>query len=302
MVNQLHSRCNVHMLSVDLIVSKINGLRDEQLYPVLIQLVEKMDVMWKNMGKQHGNQSQLLQALRAITISQSAKETNDQTYYKSKQLYVHLKRWCSELEKLILLQKEYIGSLNNWVKLNVKPIDTNLSDLVPSPSPKNPQNPEILSFLGTWEDQLEKLPQERVQTAITAFAAEIDSMIHDQSNVLLMEESCIKTRIEISKTTEKFCARPIARRSRKDERAFWKKEIEVIAEQKKVMEALYRRLEKEEEEYRRHCALMNDKSLKNLNTDLPEIVVAMSEFTHACSDLPEIVAAVQCFNKFFFFF
>ena len=38
MVSDLHTRCIVQMQSIDSTVSEINRLRDEQLYPKLVQL------------------------------------------------------------------------------------------------------------------------------------------------------------------------------------------------------------------------------------------------------------------------
>lgn len=40
-VSHLHTRCIVQMHSIDSTVSEINRLRDEQLYPKLVQLVKE---------------------------------------------------------------------------------------------------------------------------------------------------------------------------------------------------------------------------------------------------------------------
>nr|KAJ0226342.1 hypothetical protein LSAT_V11C100014590 [Lactuca sativa] len=271
-VSHLHTRCIVQMHSIDSTVSEINRLRDEQLYPKLVQLVKEMGTMWERMGKQHENQWKMVQEL--IKISQSRNETSEDNHSNTKQLHVHVKMWCSGFQKLILHQKEYVKSLNNWLELNLMSIDNNLRDK--ASSQQKPQNPKIQSLLRTWQDQLEKLQEEGVKTAINTFAAAISTIIHYQSDEMQMKERCEETRREITRKSRKFeewCDKQIAKRTPTDV----VDDIEVIAEHQIVMEALKRRLEEEEEAYRRQCIKVKDKSLMNKKTGLSLVFAGTSE-------------------------
>ncbi|KAI3512620.1 hypothetical protein L1887_19937 [Cichorium endivia] len=287
MVSHLHTRCIVQMQSIDSTVSEINRLRDEQLYPKLVRLVEEMGVIWKNSRKQHENQLKMVQALRAIKISLLPNETNEHNFSNTKRLHFHVKMWCSEFQKLTLHQNEYIKSLNNWLKLSLISIDNNFKDEVSSP--RNSQNPKILSLLRTWEDQLEKLPEVCAKNAINTFADAIDTIVHYQSDEMQMKEKCEETRREITRKSRKFeewCDKYMAKRTPTDEKDLdVEDDIEVIAEHQIAVEALKRRLEEEEEAYRRQCGQVKDKSLMTLNTGMPEIVAAKLEFSLACSHL-----------------
>ncbi|KAL7600148.1 protein ROLLING AND ERECT LEAF 2 [Lactuca sativa] len=281
-VSHLHTRYIVDMQSMDSTVSEINRLRDEQLYPKLVQLVNGMAEMWENMKLQHDYQSKIVQALRSLDISHSPKETTELHYKNTSQLHDHVQMWHSQFEKLMSHQKEYVKALNNWLKLNLIPIDNNLREKVSSP--QRPQTPPIQSLLRTWNDFLEKLPEEGARTAIHNFAAVMDTIFQYQTDEMKMKERCEETRRELTRKTRKFedwYNRYIQKRSSED----MEHDKEVIAEQQITVELLKKRLEEEEEGYQRQCIQVRDKSLMNLKTGLPEVFRAMSEFSWACSHM-----------------
>ncbi|KAD6794600.1 hypothetical protein E3N88_05496 [Mikania micrantha] len=285
-VSHLHTRYIVDMQSMDSTVSEINRLRDEQLYPKLVQLVHGMEIMWENMKNQHDKQSQIVQALRSLDISHSPKQTSDHHYNNTRQLHVHVQMWHSQFEKLMAHQKEYIKSLNNWLKLNLIPIDNNLREKVSSP--QRPQNPPIQILLRTWNEFLEKLPEEGARTAIHNFAAVMDTIFQYQTDEMKMKERCEETRRELTRKARKFedwYNKYIHRRT-DDE---MENDKEVIAEQQITVELLKKRLEEEEEAYQRQCIQVRDKSLMNLKTGLPENSFASAQQcpTHFDSTQPE---------------
>lgn len=281
-VSHLHTRYIVDMQSMDSTVSEINRLRDEQLYPKLTQLVDGMANMWESMKLQHDHQSKIVQALRSLDITHSPKETTELHYKNTSQLHDHVQMWHSQFEKLMSHQKEYVKALNNWLKLNLIPIDNNLREKVSSP--QRPENPPIRSLLRTWHDFLEKLPEEGARTAIHNFAAVMDTIFQYQTDEMKMKERCEETRRELTRKTRKFedwYNRYIQKRSSED----MDNDKEVIAEQQITVELLKKRLEEEEEGYQRQCIQVRDKSLMNLKTGLPEVFRAMSEFSRACSHM-----------------
>lgn len=281
-VSHLHTRYIVDMQSMDSTVSEINRLRDEQLYPKLVQLVQGMAIMWENMKFQHNHQSKIVQALRSLDISHSPKETTELHFKNTSQLHDHVQMWHSQFEKLMSHQKEYVRALNDWLKLNLIPIDNNLREKVSSP--QRPQTPPIQSLLRTWHDYLEKLPEEGARTAIHNFAAVMDTIFQYQTEEMKMKERCEETRKELTRKTRKFedwYNRYMQKRTSDD----MENDKEVIAEQQITVELLKKRLEEEEEGYQRQCIQVRDKSLMNLKTGLPEVFRAMSEFSRACSHM-----------------
>ena len=228
-----------------------------------------MRIMWENMQKQHEHQIMIIHALQN---SQLPNETSDHAL-NTQELHHHVKIWCTEFQKLIQHQKNYIKSLDNWLKHNlIITINHNLK----------PRYPKIESLLGAWLDELDKLPKEDTITAMEKFAEDIHTIAQLQSNKTKMKEKCDETRKELSKVSQKFekwCSKDIAKKLS----SYEIDDIEVIEEQKIVVEALKLRLVVEEETYEKLCVEMKDTMVVNLTTRLPEVLKAVSEFASACS-------------------
>ncbi|KAL5576420.1 hypothetical protein UlMin_018119 [Ulmus minor] len=283
-VSHLHTRYIVDMQSMDSTVSEINRLRDEQLYPKLAQLVEGMATMWETMGIHHESQSKLVQALRSLDISQSPKETSEHHHDRTYQLFIVVQEWNSQFKKLISKQKEYIRFLNNWLKLNLVPIESSLKEKVSSPP--RPQTPPIQRLLLVWQDHLEKLPDEHARTAIENFAAVIETILHQQDEEIKLREKCDDTRRELSRKARqfddwynKYMNRKIPDGVEPDSATG----DEAIAERQFMVESVKKRLEDEEEAYQRQCLQVREKSLASLKSRLPELFRALSDFAVACS-------------------
>ncbi|KAH1120747.1 hypothetical protein J1N35_003907 [Gossypium stocksii] len=113
-VSHLHTRYIVDMQSMDSTVSEINQLRDEQLYPKLVDLVENLDdvgcnvtickmvIMWETMGEEHDNQCRIAAILRDhLDLSQSPKETSEHHHQRTFQLLAVVQDWHMLFCKLI---------------------------------------------------------------------------------------------------------------------------------------------------------------------------------------------------------
>ncbi|XP_060205658.1 protein ROLLING AND ERECT LEAF 2 isoform X2 [Lycium barbarum] len=286
-VSHLHTRYIVDMQSMDSTVSEINRLRDEQLYPKLVALVEGMAIMWESMRGYHVSQSMIVQALRYLDISQSPKETTDHHHERTLQLYVVVQEWHSQFDKLVTYQKLYIKALNNWLKLNLIPIDTNLKEKVSSP--QRPQTPPILALIHAWHDYLEKLPDELARTAIDNFSAVIHTIFEYQKEEIKLKNRCEETRRELNKKTrqyEDWYHKHMQRKMPSDEMdPEGTQDDSLVVDRQLQLEALRKRLEDEEDTYQRQCRQVRDKSLTSLRSRLPELFVAMSEFSLACADM-----------------
>ncbi|KAK6795835.1 hypothetical protein RDI58_009290 [Solanum bulbocastanum] len=285
-VSHLHTRYIVDMQSMDSTVSEINRLRDEQLYPKLVDLVNGMAIMWETMKGYHVSQSKIVQALKSLDISQSPKETTEHHHERTLQLYVVVQEWHSQFDKLVIYQKQYIKALNSWLKLNLIPIDTNLKEKVSSP--QRPQNPPILALIHAWHDYLEKLPDELARTAIYNFSAVINTIFEYQKEEMKLRDRCEDTRRELNKKTrqyEDWYHKHMQRRTPDEIDPESAQEDTLVVDRQLQLEALRKRLEDEEDSYQRQCLQVRDKSLTSLRSRLPELFGAMSEFSLACADM-----------------
>ncbi|KAF8400777.1 hypothetical protein HHK36_014079 [Tetracentron sinense] len=299
-VSHLHTRYIVDMQSMDSTVSEINRLRDEQLYPKLVEVVEGMANMWETMFFHHGSQLKIVSDLRYLDISHAPKETTEQHHARTTQLCGVVQEWHSQFEKLVSHQKEYIKALNGWLKLNLIPIESSLKEKVSSP-PRE-QHPPIQALLRAWHDTLEKLPDELARSAVSSFAAIIKAILMHQKEEMKLKEKCEETGKEFERKKRAFedwSHKYMQRRGHDEmdpEGTEDANHKDPIAERQFAVETLKKRLEEEVEDHRRHCIQVREKSLGSLKTHLPELFRAMSDFAHACSDMYKNLRSISQFQ------
>ncbi|XP_061359569.1 nitrate regulatory gene2 protein isoform X2 [Gastrolobium bilobum] len=289
-VSLLHTRYIVDMQSLDSTVSEINRLRDQELYPRLVELVDGMATMWRVMQAHHEKQSSIVTLLRSLDISQSPTETSEHHHDRTYQLLIVVQEWQSQFEKLVNNQRRYIKALSSWLKLNLIPIESNMKEKVSSPP--RVKSPPIQILLHAWHDHLEKLPDELARTAIANFAAVIDSIFHQQEEELHLKRKCEETRKELTRKKKQFDDWESKYKQKKIPDEFdldgtegENDSDEVVREKRLLYEQVKRRLDEEEETYAMQCQQVRQKSLGSLKNRMPELFRAMSDFSLECSKM-----------------
>lgn len=287
-VSHLHTRYIVDMQAMDATVSEINRLRDDQLHPRLLALADAMATMWDAMGVCHENQYKITLALKALDVSQSVKETTDHHHERTIQLLGVVQEWHAQFEYMVNYQREYIGALNCWLKLNLIPVESNLKEKVSSPP--RAQNPRIRALLLSWHDHLEKLPDEHTKSVIHNFAAVLDTIVEQQDDELKLrakvEESMKdleKKERQYDKWLKEYTKKRMARDDMGDDGGV--PNDEAVVEREFVVENARKKLEEDRENYRKQCNHVREKTLTSLKTRLPELFQALAEFAHAASDM-----------------
>lgn len=288
-VSHLHTRYIVDMQSMDSTVSEVNELRDQQLYPKLVEVINGMAKMWENICIHHDNQLNIATELKTLGVSLAARETSKHHRQCTLQLANVIQQWQEHFETLVNHQKHYIRLLNSWLKLNLIPIESSLKEKTIS-SPPRAQNPPIQSLLHLWHDSVEKLPDEVTRTAISSFGAVIKTIILHQEEEMKLKESCEELRREYLRKNQAFEEWYHKQMQRKgpefaeSERGEDGAGKDPVADRRFVVESLKKRLDDEVEKHQRHCVQVREKSLGTLKTRLPELFRALSEYAHASSD------------------
>ncbi|KAJ8773561.1 hypothetical protein K2173_005807 [Erythroxylum novogranatense] len=293
-VSHLHTRYIVDMQSMDSTVSEVNHIRDNQLYPKLVALVDGMAKMWATMCIHHESQSKIVTDLKSLDVVHAVKETTRQHHEHTIQLLKVIEEWHAQYEKLVNHQKQYIQILHSWLKLNLIPIESSLKEKIASPP--RVQNPPIQALLQSWHDHLEKLPDELAKSAISSFAAVIKTIIIHQEEEMKLKEKCEETRKEYlrkKQAFEEWYQKYMQRRTPTDETdGEGANTNDPISERRFAIESLNKRLEEEVEAHQRHCLQVREKSLGTLKMRLPEIFRAMTDYSHACSDTYERLRSI----------
>ncbi|XP_076955256.1 protein ALTERED PHOSPHATE STARVATION RESPONSE 1-like [Bidens hawaiensis] len=286
-VSHLHTHYIVDMQSLDSTVLEVNDIRDKQLYPKLVALVDGMSKMWDSMCEHHDNQLTIVTDLKSLDVSGAPKETTKHHYERTVQLYHVVQGWHSHFETLVTHQKNYVQALNSWLKLNLIPIESSLKEKISSPP--RVQTPPIQTLLHSWNDHLQKLPDELAKSAISSFAAVIETIMNHQEEEMKLKERCEETRKEFLRKNQAFedwHQKYIMRRGPQDETESNRVTSgpDPIAERQFAVETLKKKLEDEMEAHQKLCVQVRDKSLGSLKIRLPELFRAMSDYAHVCRD------------------
>ncbi|PIA42632.1 hypothetical protein AQUCO_02000227v1 [Aquilegia coerulea] len=300
-VSHLHTRYIVDMQSMDSTVSEIAQLRDDHLYPKLVELVDGMATMWETMNAQHRAQMKIVEDLRSLDVSDTPMETSEDHHIRTIQLCGVAGDWHAQFKKLVSHQKDYILNLNSWLKLNLVPIESNLKEKVSSPP--RVQRPPIQALLHLWHETLERLPDELARSAISSFAAIMHNIVIHQEDEVKLKMKCEETRKELARKTRSFEDWYQKNMDRLVSRDGMDPEIEDVnhkdplGERQFVIEGLKLRLQEEEEAYRKHCRQVREKSLASLKTHLPELFRAMSDFSYAAATMYKKLVPLTQFQK-----
>ncbi|CAI9093476.1 OLC1v1028981C1 [Oldenlandia corymbosa var. corymbosa] len=290
-VSHLHTRYIVDMQSLDSTVLEVNDIRDKQLYPKLVALVNGMAKMWEAMLVHHTNQMNIVTDLKSLDIAGTPLETSKHHHERTRQLLHVVEDWLSHLNKLVTNQKLYVNSLNSWLKQNLIPIESSLKEKISSPP--RIQNPPIQSLLQMWHDHLEKLPDEVPKSAIGSFAAVVKTILDHQEEEMKLKEKWEETRKEYLRKSQayddwyhKYMQRrtPPSDETGADGGEETTNPKDPITERRFVVESLKKRLDDEMEAHRKHCIQVREKSLGSLKIRLPELFRAMSDYARACLD------------------
>ena len=261
----------------------------------------RMAKMWASMCMHHDSQLNIVTDLKSLDVNHAIKETSKHHHERTIQLWKVVQGWYSQFENLVTHQKQYIHTLTSWLKLNLIPIESSLKER--TSSPPRAQNPPIQALLHSWHDYLEKLPDELAKSAISSFAAVVETIVHHQEEEMKLKEKCEETRREFlrkNQAFEEWYQKYMQRRTPTDETDADRGEDanpNPVSERQFVVESLKKRLEEEIEAHGKHCLQVREKSVGSLKIRLPELFRAMSDYAHACSDAYEKLRSITQLQK-----
>ncbi|KAF3781201.1 hypothetical protein EJ110_NYTH37432 [Nymphaea thermarum] len=283
-VSHLHTRYIVDMQSMDSTVSEIYTLRDDQLYPKLVELVNGLAGMWETMHASHMNQKMIVDDLKLLDISNLCTETTETHHKHTEQLCNITNEWSIKFEKLLQHQKEFIQTLNRWVRLSLIPIESSLKEKVSSPT--RLVDPPIKDLLKNWNDELEHLSHEVTKNAIISFSAVVKAISGQQEEELNQKHKCEDAKREYDKKLRSFQDWLEKYKHKRGPEIFEgsNEKDPVLSEKECQVELSKRKWDEELETYQNLSKQTREKSLASLKTGLPTLFNAIAEFSTVCSE------------------
>ncbi|KAG2589635.1 hypothetical protein PVAP13_5NG377900 [Panicum virgatum] len=267
-IEELQTRIISLEEAVSLACFSISKLRDEELYPQIIELSAGLVHMWRNMYECHQVQNHIAQQATLLGNTPGSEPTSDAHCQATSQLEIEVSGWHSAFCNLITLQREYISTLNQWIKL---------TDCLPDDDGLMKSSSGIRSLSEELQRALERLPEKVAGEAIKTFMSAIHSIVVQQSEERQLKkksdnmESKFQTQLEKhSENAMQSSAQP----PNKNQYSVSKNEMK--------LEAFRKQVEEEKARYLTSVKTSRTMTLNNLQKGLPNVFHALMGFSGVC--------------------
>ncbi|KAI4382064.1 hypothetical protein MLD38_008072 [Melastoma candidum] len=178
----LHSRVIVALHSVDLISKRIEKMRDEEILPQLMELVQGLIRMWKSMLECHHAQYITIslayhsEGPSVAPSSEVQRRIMDQLHSEIEQFGLCFANWTNSLTS-------YVESLNGWLQHCIVLPPERSKHRRPW-SPRRLVAPPIFSLCREWSAGLKALPSTELSDAIRDFFSDLYDLKEQQLQLL----------------------------------------------------------------------------------------------------------------------
>lgn len=189
-IRDLHTQIKVSIHSVEAVSMRIETLRNEELQPQLLELVQGLAKMWKTMAECHQTQKRTLDEAKILLAGTPSKLSGTKKYTimspsephrlarSAANLEIELRNWKACFESWITSQRSYVHALTGWLLRCVR------SDPNSSKSPFSPRRsigaPPIFNLCIHWSRFLDAISEIPVLDGLDFFAAGVGSLYVQQ--------------------------------------------------------------------------------------------------------------------------
>ncbi|MBA0649545.1 hypothetical protein Goklo_017095 [Gossypium klotzschianum] len=183
-IRSLSTKLRIAIQVVDKISVTINKIRDDELWPLLNELIEGLSRMWKCMLKCHRNQYEVIREAKALGSIGSRKKLSDDHLTATLQLEHELISWALRFSRWIGAQKGYVRALNNWL-LKCLYYEPEVTDDGIAPfSPSRVGAPPIFVICNQWSQTMDRISEREVVNSMRIFAMSLFQLWeHDKSEM-----------------------------------------------------------------------------------------------------------------------
>ncbi|KAG0497047.1 hypothetical protein HPP92_001738 [Vanilla planifolia] len=196
LIRKLSTKIRIEIEVINTISTKINVLRDEELWPQIDELIQGFEKMWKVMWECHQIQRLAVSEANYLDSIASGGKINDAHMNAMMQLEVQLLRWIGNFSALIHLQKNFVKDVNGWLVLCLHYEPEITADGVPPYSPGRIGAPPVFVIFNCWSQALDRLSEKEVLDSMQAFASSV-KQLWQQNDVELRQKMISNREMEI---------------------------------------------------------------------------------------------------------
>lgn len=188
-IRDLHTQIKVSIHSIEAISKRIETLRDEELQPQLVELIQGLTRMWKVMAESHQTQKRTLDEAKVLLAGTPsklhAKRHSSMSVIdphklarSASNLETELRNWRACFESWITSQRSYMHALTGWL-LRCMRCEADMSKLPFSPQRSSGTLP-IFGLCIQWSKFLDGIQEMPVLDGLDFFAAGMGSLYAQQ--------------------------------------------------------------------------------------------------------------------------
>ncbi|CBI16665.3 unnamed protein product, partial [Vitis vinifera] len=163
-IKRLQSLIIVTSQAVSTTSTAINELKDTDLVPQLVELCHGLMYMWQSMNQFHEVQNHIVQQVRGLVNRVGKGESTSELHRQAtRDLESAVSAWHSSFCRLIKYQRDFILSLQGWLRLTLIPLNNdNING--------HREQSVVFAFIDEWKLALDRLPdtlkiKKRTETA-----------------------------------------------------------------------------------------------------------------------------------------
>ncbi|KAH7544702.1 hypothetical protein FEM48_Zijuj01G0013700 [Ziziphus jujuba var. spinosa] len=190
-IRDVHTQIKVSIHSIEAISKRIETLRDEELQPQLLELIQGLARMWKVMAECHQTQKRTLDEAKLLLAGTPSKLDAKRRHssmsvtdphrlaHSAANLESELRNWRACFESWIASQRSYVHALTGWL-LRCARSEPDTSKLPFSPRRSSSGALPIFGFCIQWSRILDAVCEKPVLEGLDFFAAGMGSLYAQQ--------------------------------------------------------------------------------------------------------------------------
>ncbi|KAB2055601.1 hypothetical protein ES319_A11G048400v1 [Gossypium barbadense] len=278
-VEKLESQMMVSSQAIETISAEIIKLRELELYPQLLDLVNGLMWMWRSMYEIHQVHTHIVQQLKYLNFMPSNEPTSEIHKQSTLQLELEVQQWHSSFCNLVKAQRDYIQSLAGWLRLS-------LFQFSKDPLLRNNEESKIYSFCEEWHLAIDRIPDKVASEGIKSFLTVIHAIVVQQA-----EE--YKQKKKADSALKDFEKKAAELRSLESKYGPFSSMPEMnkypVVEKRTKVEMLRAKAEEEKNKHEKSASVTRAMTLNNLQMGFPHVFQAMVGYSSVCMQAFESV-------------
>ncbi|KAJ3679362.1 hypothetical protein LUZ60_017373 [Juncus effusus] len=233
-------------------------IRDEELFPQLIELSAGIAQMWREMHECHEAQAQVAHQARLLENRAGNDPTTDPLREAACQLETEIASWQNSFTDLISSQREYMQTLNQWIKLSESL--SNSSSCI-----------GIRALCDDLQGAFDKISENVAEESIKNFLSVIHSIISQQNEERRLRKKSDQLEAKLEKKLS----------SQETDATQTGKNQNTLSNEAKL-DSYKKRVEEEKIKYLNSIRVSRAMTRNNLQTGLPNLFQALTSFAGLC--------------------